>query len=258
MANSVNQIPSELKQLNKLFEYFHYRRDANIVFDDLLTIFINFFSDGLLMKERDEAMAKYDAKDKQVFNEMFYEIIGIFDKMIDDTPGSWYDPFGEYYMYLASAYKQSWFGQFFTPECIVNLMVKMNYSDVGAGKRVNDCCSGSGRLLIAFHAHYPGNYMYAEELDPVCAKMTAINMALHGCEGEVVCHDSLKQDWKFGYKINHLIRLTGLPSITPLHKDESYVMNMWNARLEEKPKDIIKPTNGTAKVVESVGQLTIF
>ena len=240
------QIPQELKNFNKMFKHFHYKVDANRVFSDLLTIFINFYANGSYQDERDQAMSQYDADDHKVFNQMFYEIHQVFNKMIVDDGATWYDPWGEYYMYLAGQYKQSWFGQFFTPPEVVDMMVRMTGGETGAGKSANDCCCGSGRFLIAYHAHYPGNYCYAEDVDPICCKMTAVNMMMHGCEGEVVCHNSLQpDDYRFGYHINHRIRLFGLPSIIPMSKENSKIIAYWDAKRLQNEKKEIKPTNGT-------------
>jgi len=55
--------------------------------------------------------------------------------------------------------------------------------------------------------------------------MTAVNMCMHGCVGEAVCHDSLKPgDWRFGYLINPYLNKTGIPGIFPLKKEDSFIM----------------------------------
>ncbi len=87
-------------------------------------------------------------------------------------------------------------------------------------------------MLLAFHALAPGNYHFAADLDPICARMTAVNMAMHGCEGEAVCMDSLKWQWRFGYRINRLLPLAGSPSIEVIQPEESYLFST----LQEKPK----------------------
>lgn len=230
--HSERSIPAVMKDFNKIFKQLGYRWDYSRIFDDFITMTLAYFSRGdELRKQRDDAMKNYNDSEKQLFSQLFYELMNIYN--IEITAGgenAWYDPLGEYYEFLASSSKQSWFGQFFTPDSVVNFMTKIQYSDdiIGKGLRVNDPASGSGRFLIAFHAHYPGNYTFAEDIDPICAKMTAINMMVHGCEGEVVCHNSLiPDDWRFGFWINPDIRTIGLPSIEPIQKEQSVILRMW-------------------------------
>ena len=60
-------------------------------------------------------------------------------------------------------------------------------------------------------------YVICEDLDYNCVKMSAINMAFHGCFGEAVCHDSLCEPDKvrLGYIINETMYPfpTEIPSI---------------------------------------------
>ncbi len=98
----------------------------------------------------------------------------------------------------------------------------------GKGLTINDPTCGSGRFLIAFHGHFPGNYTYAEDIDPICCKMASINMMLHGCEVEVIQHNSLNpDDYQQGWKINPKIRIYELPSIVPIEKEQSTIYQMW-------------------------------
>ena len=86
------------------------------------------------------------------------------------------------------------------------------------GESVMDCCSGSGRMLLAAKIINPGIKCFAADVDPVCAKMSAINLAFHGCQGEVSCMDSLRMDWRFGYQINyyHAYGAPPVPHLLPI------------------------------------------
>jgi type I restriction enzyme M protein len=62
------------------------------------------------------------------------------------------------------------------------------------GQTINEPCSGSGRMVLAANQVTKGNYYVCEDLDPICCKMTAINLCFHEIRGEVHCHDTLKMD----------------------------------------------------------------
>ena len=99
---------------------------------------------------------------------------------------------------------QQYLGQFFTPVSICELMVLCTRTEKGAtGKCISDPTCGSGRLLLAYQVHFPGNYLVGEDISRTCCMMTVCNMLIHGCVGEVICHDSLMAD-KFtdGWKVN--------------------------------------------------------
>lgn len=102
--------------------------------------------------------------------------------------------------------KASSTGQFFTPESISTLMSKtVNYNIDYNNKiiTVSDCCCGSGRLLLGFLADQLANreelnrhryVFYAEDIDIVSCKMTALNLMAHCLYGSVVCHDVLRNN----------------------------------------------------------------
>lgn len=238
MGVTIRDIPSELKSFWKLFEKLAYRWDYSHIFNDYIDMAINFFKDVEVIDN--SFLNKYSAEEKEIFNSMFREMVATYDRMItNDT--AWYDFFGNLYMIIASNGKQSAFGQFFTPVTIVEAIIVMqSFGDLrGKGVKVSDPACGSGRFLLAFHAKNPGNYCFAEDLDPICAKMSAINMMFHGCEGEVVCHDSIMLgSWNFGYKINPHLRITGLPSIGILSKEESFIMKIGMNRDNPKPVNV--------------------
>lgn len=124
--------------------------------------------------------------------------------------GEWLDLFGELYeeMYLSRG-KASKTGQFFTPGSLSNLMsaiiapAKNEVPGVEInGNKVNDCAAGSGRLLIAHYINVSKTdpsagrrfYYVAQDSDPMACKMCALNMMIHGLQGEVICADTLSND----------------------------------------------------------------
>ncbi|MFN3378910.1 MAG: N-6 DNA methylase [Runella zeae] len=227
------EVPNELRDFNKVFERIAYRHGWGEVYHD----FIDYLAACFLWNGDKELAARLEKKYKKeypYFNELFVEWIKVHEKML--AVREWYDGLGSFYEVVASSHKASALGQFFTPPDVVDMMTVLNSPvEKGGKKRMNDPCSGSGRMLISFHAHFPGNYCFAADIDPICAKMTAINMALHGCEGQAVCMDSLlPDDWRFGYEINPYIHKTGgIPHLVRIQKEQCL---QWRGFQEDKAR----------------------
>ncbi|HNP94462.1 MAG TPA: N-6 DNA methylase [Cyclobacteriaceae bacterium] len=229
------EIPLPLRGFYKLFSKLEYRHDYVTVFDDLLTAMINFFTPPGFPPEDVNCFKKYKDEERELFKPMIYEMISVYNSHIT-TDTDWYDPFGDFYQMLASRGKQSSLGQFFTPSTVVDMMTKMQGTKeelTNKQLRVNDPTCGSGRFLIAFHANFPGNYVYGEDIDRMCCKMATINLMIHGCEGEVVNKDSLVvHDFRKGWQINSTLRQTSFPSIIPLEKEQAF---SWRQQPEPPP-----------------------
>lgn len=119
--------------------------------------------------------------------------------------GHWLDLFGQIYeeLYLSRG-KASSQGQFFTPPTISDLMSQIvmgrreDQTEIKGGK-VNDCAAGSGRLLLSHFVEVSNKdrsagrafYYVAQDSDPVACKMCALNMMIHGMQGEVICQNTL-------------------------------------------------------------------
>jgi type I restriction enzyme M protein len=204
------ELPIELKGFGEAFESLGYQYSYNDLFYDFIDYTIAcFLVDG--DKEVAERLERKYKNNYQIFNKLLIEILQAMDMKLNTA--KWFDPLGIVYETITSKWKSSKMGQFFTPESIVDLMTVMVNPEFGAKKAVLDCACGSGRMLLASHAHAPGNYQFGADLDPVCTKMTAINMLLHGCVGEAVCMDSIAFKWHFGYDINPLLNKFGTPFI---------------------------------------------
>ena len=130
--------------------------------------------------------------------------------------GRWCDFFGNTYeLMFQSKSKASRIGQFFTPRSVSDLLgdITASQQENNAPQRINDCCCGSGRLLLS---HYMKNsspqrygtsvgYYVAQDIDPVSCKMCALNMMAHGMIGEVHCQDTLLMTPPvFSYYINEV------------------------------------------------------
>lgn len=183
---------------------------------------------------------KFDKEDTPAFHEMMDIVIKLYCQEIPRY--GWYDPFGDLYMSLHS--NGGGKGQFFTPRSVCDVCAQTTVGDwdepqgsmTPFGKRIviNDCAAGSGRMPLAGYcailekmqkdwgytpvqAKAKRPYLSCEDLDYNCVKMSAINMAMHGCFGEAVCHDTLQEPdvVRLGYIVNESMWPfpTDIPSI---------------------------------------------
>jgi type I restriction enzyme M protein len=196
------EIKSELRPFNALFGTLQYRHEISTVFDDLLTIIICCMGRGTNEKLYFETIKKYTKEELNTFPKMLAELVKLYeDARLNED---WCDPLGEYYEALASNYKKSNFGQFFTPKEVCDLMAQLTITSNEWGKNIYEPCSGSGRLVLAGNKVAEGNYYVCEDLDPICAKMTAINLCFHHIRGEVLCRDVLRQsEPRFSFMVNY-------------------------------------------------------
>lgn len=249
-------LPSEIKPIYRTLETISRRHNIVTCFEDYLSTLVNFFTPPDQKGFGIDWCSKYDQDELNLFADLVKETVKVYERMITPDKGSWYDPFGELYMFISSVSKSKALGQFFTPTPVVDLMVKMNYSDdlTGKGLRISDPTCGSGRMLIAFQAHHPGNYVFGEDLDLICCKMTLINLLFHGCEGEVVWHDSLKIDFYRAWRVNPFIRKTGLPSIYEISQEQSFICR----KRQEESRPEIKLPSQEQKQSQLGSQLALF
>ena len=233
--------------LNSFKGYWH---DYDI-FRDFIT-----FSVGCFLFDGDKPAAK-ELRDRYKddypkFQQLLFSVFQIMHDQIGTNEKGWYDVFGGIYESIASGSHVSWLGQFFTPPHVVDFMTQITGVDLEIDsngrvvhKTVNDPCSGSGRFLLSFHAHYPGNYLYAQDKDPICTKMTAVNMAIHGCVGQAVNGNSLiPGDFHFGYMINPLQFISPMPHLFPIRDYHESVMQLERFKIglpafDEMPKQQI-------------------
>lgn len=190
-----------------------------------------------------------EEQNKSLYEMMKKVIKQIGTAMIDD---SWCDPFGDIFMeYLGNKNLR---GQCFTPDSVANLCSKIVMDDTLLKNNhlnmivVNDSSCGSGRMLISSARYmelHKKEYIYCigEDIDTVCVKQTAINLSLHGCYGEVVCHDSIKQpdNIRFGYIINEALYPDrhNRPSIRYCDDAKQFVVTrFWDSQKRKEPKQL--------------------
>ena len=200
-----------------------YTPDA--VFEGLLDYIIGYLNPSVVPVPVDGW--KFKKEDNESFDRMMRITTDIYCQQIGRH--GWYDPFGDLYMAIHAGGGGK--GQFFTPVSVCEVMAEVtcggwNESDgqqTPFGRRIviNDCAAGSGRLPLAGYckmldkmqrewgysaakAEARRPYMICEDLDFNCVKMSAINMAFHGCFGEAVCHNTLTEpdEVHLGYIVN--------------------------------------------------------
>lgn len=196
------EISNEVRPLDRLITGFASSCGYEIqtVFNDLLRFIIHGFSPGAPPISN----WKYKRQQNASFMEMTAEWTRIMQKQIGRS--GWFDAFGELHMAYCSKPGQQANGQFFTPSHICELMVMCAAGKKETGQRMGDPTCGSGRLLLAYHAHNPGNYLVGEDISRTCCMMTVCNMLVHGCVGEVICHDSLQpKAFTDGWKVNQAL-----------------------------------------------------
>lgn len=196
--------------MNKLYTAFldlvrRINDDALKVFDDALTYILRYLSiDGM------DTPWLHDENDNRAFADFMATYFSYQQEQV--ATKFWYDAWGDMFMELSGKFK-SFRGQFFTPAAVADLCAKMSVPQhQGDSPVINDCACGSARMLLAaeqlaFEKGSAQPYLIGEDIDGMCCKMAAINMAVHGCLGEVVRHDSLQHpdELSYGYIINETL-----------------------------------------------------
>lgn len=253
---SVKEIESQLNALAR-----DKGRDVTTVFVDLLDYIIGFFN------PLQTPIQGWSEKYEQADNERFFTMMRTYFEVMECElkKNAWYDAFGD--LFQSIHVKGNNNAQFFTPPCLCDLMAETSLSSYHGeepttrttfGKRIviNDCSGGSARNLLAAKAVFDIRgwkepFLVCEDIDSTCCKMSAINMAMHGCFGEVICHDTLCEPDKVrsGFIINETMwpMPTNIPSIRPCDDERRFFgVGLWKER--KRPVD----TEGKPK------QLTLF
>lgn len=183
-------VPTELREFNSVFNKLTYSRDVSRVFDDFLTIAICCMCHQQQEPLYFETIKGYTKDELNHFAKLLGELMMLYFEA--EKYGYWVDPLGDYYEVLAGNYKKSRLGQFFTPKPLCDLMTAFIIDKEDFGKTINEPTCGSGRIILAANNYAPGNYYIAQDLDPICCKMTALNCCFHTVRAEIHCMDTLR------------------------------------------------------------------
>ena len=220
-------------------------RDVTNVFVDFIDYIIGFFDP---LKTPIQGWGdKYNQADNGRFFTMMRTYFEVMEYQLKKI--AWYDAFGD--LFQAIHVKGNNNAQFFTPPSLCDLMAETlleNYNGeeptakTTFGKRIviSDPSCGSGRNLLAAKVIFDRKqwrepYLVCEDIDLTCCKMSAINMAMHGCFGESICHDTLGEPDKVrvGYIVNETLWPfpSGIPSIRPCYDENRFFgTRIWHER----------------------------
>lgn len=197
-----------ISSFKTLFEKASYGCNYSTAFEDFLTMcicaFTRKFDTGLSHYEVEylQIIEPYKANGRlEYFPRLLGELIAYMEAHKDDSEGN--DLLGEFFQQELTNGRN---GQYFTPFHVCSMMAGMTHGDQEQTNPVKICdpTCGSGRMLLAYGKQSKSlNYYYGIDLDPVCVKMTAINLFLNGLRGEVMCANALApDDFRFGYRIS--------------------------------------------------------
>lgn len=237
-------LTEELEGLMASFRHKH-GTDLVIVMNDLLDYIIGFI---------DPTGMPIDGwRHTQEENEEFYNMMLCYFRTMDKALSSmsWFDAWGDLIMSLRN--KGGGFEQYFTPAGVCEAMAMSlirdrtenvtAFIDLGARCVINDPSCGSSRNLLASHAAIikrgeRAPYLVGEDIDSLCCKISAVNMAAHGALGEVVCHNTLTEpdSIRSGYIVNHLCykESRGIPDIVrSKEENQFFAAKVWRERIGE-------------------------
>ncbi len=238
------EVPHYLRGFNDIFSYFDYTHSTHTVWNDFLNLAVYGLAYSREQARIDEIAARYKEKEQAKLWELFDCIVRLYADA--KSEGEWIDPLGDYYEVLSSKGSKQWFGQFFTPHSVCEMIAQITAgADKPVGKANLDPACGSGRLLLAFNHLYPNNFMFGSDLDKTCVLMTALNLCLQGAKGEVCWKNALDiNDHRLILAIN-IATFDGvcLPSIIEIEKEQSfmYAMDMKLIAKKEPKLQVVAP-----------------
>jgi type I restriction-modification system DNA methylase subunit len=160
-------------------------------FANFLDLALSFFCNN--MNERQMELRAYMDKHED-FKNAYIDALNAFG----DLAENYHDPLGDLFMDRIS---HGQLGQFFTPECVSELMANLVDLSQCDGKTISDPTCGSGRMLlktlqIARDVHNAEPKIFANDISMACAKMTLLNLLINSVDGEVTCGDALRLDYE--------------------------------------------------------------
>ena len=128
-------------------------------------------------------------------NQFLFESANRWLTMVSDeiSEGRYLDFFGGVYEKLyKSSDKASFFGQFYTPSHICDMVGNL-FKENGT---IADNACGSGRMLLSHYSRNrkQSNYYYGSDIDIMSVKMCALNLMAHGMIGRVEWKNSLQDE----------------------------------------------------------------
>ena len=216
----------QLKSFSPYILQISYKYGLHSVFEDFLEMVVCALSLGAKEDRYHEIVRNYEKPDAYLMAEAFGALV----IEMDNNGEGLKDVSGDFYMeYISHGHN----GQFFTPEPVCELMVRMlNPADFG--ERVPDCCCGPGRMLLTAAKIKRDCLFFGADIDRSCAVMCVINLCLNGLLGEVCWMDTLMNRFYSGWRIE-LHPGKGVPYIQEITEAESYLV----LKLPEKKQETV-------------------
>lgn len=142
------------------------------------------------------------------------EVIDLFSMKIGDQESRAKDVLGRVYEYFLSKFASAEGkngGEFYTPTCVVRLLVEMIQPFKG---RVYDPCCGSGGMFVQskkFVEEHQGKIgdiaVYGQESNPTTWRLCKMNLAIRGIDGNIGEHhaDTFHNDLHKGLKADFIL-----------------------------------------------------
>ena len=216
------------QNFNSLLERLARTKGIRNVFVDLVDAVLY----GLIVQDRGNfarnPINEYNEQEQEEFKALMIELGGIMEY---DGMGM-YDALGDIFMEHLSYGKN---GQFFTPQCISDMMALMSVPGAKDGQTVLDCACGSGRMLLAAAKINRHLKFYAADIDLLCVKMTALNLCLNSLRGEVAHMNALSME-HYGSLFIHYCPFTKIPYIITTPAKETSMIERISKTFEQQPE----------------------
>lgn len=193
------ETPALYKKLEELARRSHVSRGQ--AFEDWLTAMVCALAaetkeaEYLVMVTR-HTEGKPGERGIDLISRMFAELVLAMEKNDGDVLGDLFEG--------AITYGEN--GQFLTPDHLAHFMARLSVhedarSSSGEPLYVHDPCCGTGRMLLEAAKVNPHVELVGQDVDPRCAKITAINLGLRSRYGWVICGNSLTNELRFAYRV---------------------------------------------------------
>ncbi len=203
------------QELIKLIRQLADKYSAWRVFEDFLAMAATSISNAVdwMHKEQREStymeiVARYEKKEIDLFPQMFAHLIEELERQVENPT----DVLGWIYheMELHNKYK----GQFFTPQCVCDMMgqISVSENDLGIEQKgyvtVSEPCCGSGAMILGFaKAMALRGYDYqrqmvvtATDVDIKCVHMCYLQLSLYGIPAVVIHGNTITlKEWSRWY-----------------------------------------------------------
>ena len=219
-----------MNDFEKIFEKLARTDDASILWINWLDWVID--QNLIVLKDR-----CLDFKgNEQTYFELYCAWIDIVNQELENTGKYYYDYLGVFYEdVIQSKYKAGTNGQFFTPQCVSELMAQTLVTNRDGGV-INDCACGSGRLLLDALKDNPTAIVIGQDLDPVACKMAVLNFYITGTRGSIIHQNTLTGEFFGAWRVNNYLGYgLPVPHIELVSQRDAYRF----IGMDSEPKEIV-------------------